>query len=237
METYWFEQCYDDVPHTDDWLSEAELACFSRLRIAKRRADWRLGRWTAKRGFAQVLDLPFSHSALSSITITATASGAPTVTIACRLQPVTISVSHRNGRAVCALALGSIALGCDIEVVEAKSAAFVADYFTSEEQDLIARSTQDLHPLLASLLWSAKESALKALQVGLRADTRSVAVDTYALEGRLSSNYEWHNLTVRSADAGEFHGWWRREDNVLHTVVAQPRPRRPIDLLVLIQKA
>jgi len=34
-----------------------------------------------------------------------------------------------------------VEIGCDLEVVEPRSDAFVADYFTSEEQALIARAS------------------------------------------------------------------------------------------------
>ncbi len=52
------------------------------------------------------------------------------------------------------------------------SDAFVADYFAPEEQTLIAHSSPADRELMLALLWSAKESALKALREGLRLDTR-----------------------------------------------------------------
>jgi 4'-phosphopantetheinyl transferase len=48
-------------------------------------------------------------------------------------------------------------------------------------------------PLLVSLLWSVKESALKALRTGLRLGTRWVAVDPPAP----ADSGRWHALTVR----------------------------------------
>ena len=101
-----------------------------------------------------------------------------------RAETVTISISHRNGIAICAVAVGIVKLGCDLEIIEARSDAFIADYFTAEEQELIAQGRQEDRLLLVSLLWSAKESALKALHVGLRADTRSVEVKDVAWRGR-----------------------------------------------------
>ena len=44
----WLEQSEADLPPHDDWLSVDEALQLDRLRFAKRRADWRLGRWTAK---------------------------------------------------------------------------------------------------------------------------------------------------------------------------------------------
>jgi 4'-phosphopantetheinyl transferase len=61
-------------------------------------------------------------------------------------------------------------------MVEARSPAFVEDYFSADEQALIADISLPERSLLLALLWSAKESALKALRVGLRLDTRCMSV-------------------------------------------------------------
>ena len=47
-----------DVPGTLDWLSPAEQEVRSRFTRPKRRADWTLGRWTAKRLAAAWRGLP-----------------------------------------------------------------------------------------------------------------------------------------------------------------------------------
>ena len=57
MNVYWLEQSDGDVPVGDGWLSAGERATLDRLRIPKRRADWRLGRWTAKCAAAAYLNL------------------------------------------------------------------------------------------------------------------------------------------------------------------------------------
>ena len=67
-------------------------------------------------------------------------------------------------------------LGCDLEVIEPHSDAFITDFFTAEEQALITKASAEDRFLVATLLWSAKESALKALHAGLRLGTLSVAV-------------------------------------------------------------
>ena len=68
-----------------------------------------------------------------------------------------------------------MALGCDLELVEPRSDRFVADYLTAAEQQLVLGAGPE-RDLVANLIWSAKESALKVLRVGLRRDTRSVEV-------------------------------------------------------------
>jgi 4'-phosphopantetheinyl transferase len=79
------------------------------------------------------------------------------------------------------------------------------------------------------LIWSAKESALKALREGLRLDTRSVVVSL--LEGT-SDSVPWRPLQVRCPDNSIFRGWWRNTNRVLRTLVAYPAPDLPIALKV-----
>ena len=57
-DVYWLEQVDVDLPAENDWLSSAELSRLKSMRIANRRNDWRLGRWTAKRALATYLNLP-----------------------------------------------------------------------------------------------------------------------------------------------------------------------------------
>ena len=52
MELYWLEQTYADVPAENDWLSANEAVRLNTMRFARRRSDWRLGRWTAKNALA-----------------------------------------------------------------------------------------------------------------------------------------------------------------------------------------
>ena len=76
------------------------------------------------------------------------------------------------------------------------------------------------------MLWSAKESALKALHEGLRRDTRSVVVKPAALCG----GEAWSSLEVHSIEGECFHGWWREKGGEVQTVVADASFSPPIQL-------
>lgn len=224
MDVYWLEQNEMDAPADNDWLSESEILCLNRLRFAKRHNDWRLGRWTAKRALALRLRLPALPQILAKIEIRPTPSGAPVLFFEDKPAAVTISLSHRNGKAICAVTPPSVELGCDLELIEPHSDAFIADYFTAEEQLLIAQASAADRSRLLTLLWSAKESALKALHVGLRLDTRLVIVrlvEAFHLDG-------WSPLRVRYAESRVFHGWWRCTNGTVRTLVANPSPDLPI---------
>lgn len=231
MDVYWLEQIEADVPSKKDWLSASEQVCQNGLRFAKRLADWQLGRWTSKRALAHYFRLPADAQVLAKIEIRSAASGAPEVFFAGRPAAVTISLSHRAGRAVCAVAPADVAMGCDLELIEPRSEAFISDYFTVEEQTLIAKAPASDQAQVTTLLWSGKESALKALRAGLRLDTRSVVV---SLDDASFDLNGWSPLHVRHNENGRiFHGWWQHSDNLLRTLVADSPPGSPIPLKVM----
>ena len=72
------------------------------------------------------------------------------------------------------------------------------------------------HALMANLVWSAKESALKALGEGLRLDTRSVEMDTAELK---VNGDAWSPLVVTGPGERIFRGWWRVSDGFVWTVL------------------
>ena len=204
-----------EVPEDDGWLTPAERERLAGFGVPSRRADWRLGRWVAKRAVAA-----FLGGTREPIEIRAAADGAPEAFLAGKPAPVVLSISHRNGFGLCAVAAPSVALGCDLERIEPRSDEFVEDFFTAGEQAWLHRHPAADAPLLANLIWSAKESALKALRQGLRLNTRLVEVCLPAGAGAGA----WSPLSVRSHATGEtFHGWWRSLDGCVLTVAAAPR--------------
>ena len=227
-DVYWLQQTEADVPSEDDWLSANEALRLEGMRVVKRRNDWRLGRWTAKLALAARFNLPSDRPCLASIEILWAPSGAPVPVFPNQSASVTISLSHRGGAAICALALSGVELGCDLEVIEPRSEAFIEDYFTGEEQALVARSPVSYRPLLSALLWSAKESTLKALRAGLRLDTRSVVVELNSFEGATKDMLDWNPLQVRQESGRVFQGWWQQDGPLLRTLVAFPAPRLPL---------
>src|SRR5579871_1951060 len=113
MNVHWMEQTQAGLPASDDWLNANEITRLQSMRIPKRRNDWRLGRWTAKQAVARYFDLAGEDHFLRQVEIRSAASGAPEVFINTQRARVSISLSHRNGTALCALAANSAALGCD----------------------------------------------------------------------------------------------------------------------------
>lgn len=250
MNVFWLQQTEADVPLDNNWLCANEALRLSGMRFPKRRADWRLGRWTAKCAFAAYLGRSGESPLLREIEIRPVLSGAPEVVVAGRPAAASISLSHRAGTAIVAVSGSGVALGCDLEVVEPRSEEFVADYFAPEERALVACTSPPDRSALLALLWSAKESTLKALQQGLRLDTRSVLVNVanhLPLSGDNrqtpdaqggppwpqappnSSQDGWRPLQIRYINSDHaLHGWWQCTGNFVRTVVADPPLLPPV---------
>jgi 4'-phosphopantetheinyl transferase len=229
MNIYWLAQREEDMPESNEWLGAWERNHLRSLTFLKRRTNWRLGRWTAKCALAALQNLPPDPDILASLEICAAPSGAPEAHIHGAPADVTISISHRDGLAICALAQNRVRLGCDLEVVEPRTSAFVSDYFTDEEQRFVERMPAIHRSHVITLLWSTKESVLKALREGLRRDTRSVSVSLP--EVFLTDN--WIPVEVRSVEGDFFQGWWFGTDHMIQTVVADHCFSPPVQLSLL----
>jgi 4'-phosphopantetheinyl transferase len=223
---YWLEQGDADIPAEDNWLSSSEVTRLKTMRFVKRRNDWRLGRWTAKRALAIYFDRPTDPQVLASIELRPAQSGAPEAFFANHPMQVAVSLSHRAGTAICALASPGTALGCDLELIETRADSFLMDYFTSAEQALVVKLPAVEQPRLVTLLWSAKESALKALRVGLQQDTRNVTVTFGDVRDAVCG---WQPLQVRHFNGQIFRGWWQ-QNAFVKTVVSSLPPLPPTAL-------
>jgi 4'-phosphopantetheinyl transferase len=236
-------------PDGDAWLAAAERRLQERLTVAPRRRDWRLGRWAAKAALRAALDAtgraprgattdPAFHARLA---VLPDADGAPVAYLDGAPLPWPVSLTHRGGLAACAVAPAGVAVGCDLELVEPRSPAFVADYLTAAERRLVESAANPADAALrANLLWSSKESALKALRTGLTRDTRSFEVRPVleadgegqerawlALKARNVSSATGPNPTqvyaTGETSASSFTGWWRRvAAGVVLTVLTRP---------------
>ncbi len=169
----------DDVPAGVEWLSSGEREVLAGLRVPKRRGDWLLGRWTAKRAIVGYLGESGGDGAVpaeSDISIVAASDGAPEVMVADQGAPVGVSIAHSGGRALAVVGPRGVMFGADLETIEPRSAAFVEDFFTTAERAWVGSLGESDRAWGACLIWSAKEAVLKALRVGLREDTRAVEI-------------------------------------------------------------
>lgn len=183
-----------DAVHPAAALTVAERARLDELRVAKRRAEWLLGRLAAKSVVAQALrDAIPGAWPPEALEIASAPSGMPYARLAPEAVPVasfrpgerlpvTVTVSHTAGHALCAASWcapssgGGVAraLGADLGVVEPRSPAFLETFFTDAEQRWVRAAPWWERDVRANFVWCAKEAALKALGVGLTVDTRAL---------------------------------------------------------------
>jgi 4'-phosphopantetheinyl transferase len=218
----WLTAAAAEVPDGDDWLAAAERSALALLRVPARRRDWRLGRWVAKRALGALVGAD-----VSSIEIFAASDGAPEVLIEGLPAHLAISISHRAGVGACLVTPAGMAPGCDLELIEPRADVFARDFFTEGELTLIEEPPPAQRDLLVTVVWSAKESALKALRQGLRLDTRQVEVSVRAEE---EPQMGWRALRVGYAGR-DLRGWWRTEGNQVLTAVTEPAAVPPVRLV------
>lgn len=213
LATWWLARGEDQLPPVGDWLSPAERSRAAGLRYTKRRNDFLLGRWTLKLAVARVLGWPDGTAGLARIEARPAPGGAPRLYVDGRPAARAVSLTDRAGCAVCLVAAGPGKIGCDVEIAEPRSDAFVRDYLTGPERRAVAAAGPG-RDKVANLIWSAKESALKVLETGLRRDTRSVEV---TVPGPCPPERTWSPLQVRTAEGAVFPGWWRHSGPFLVT--------------------
>lgn len=213
-------QDLDQLPERLDWLTPGERARYEEFRFDKRRQDWLLGRWTAKQALLGLSKLP--QSDIARFEILAAPNGAPEAQFDGKPCDTGLSISHSNGRAFSVVSGETTELGCDIELVEPRGAAFVDTFFTEAECERIERATPEDRDILVTVIWSAKESTLKALRTGLKVDTRSVEVT----DDRAAA--DWQLARTITRDAGAFSCRWRLDDGFVLSIVT----REPVEIPV-----
>lgn len=211
----WLTRSLPDVPEGVAWLGSREREAAAGLR-GRRLQDWRLGRWTAKVAVAAWLD-----AGAGRIEILAAPDGAPEVWLDGKPAPLSLSLSHRAGRALAVVAPAPATIGCDLELVEPRSDAFVREWLTADEQRSLWPLGGPARDLAANLLWTAKEAAAKVRREGLRLDLRRAAVQV----GRAGTG--WRPLTVTWPEGGATTGWWREDDGWVMTIAGAPAPGVP----------
>ncbi|MCP5100159.1 MAG: 4'-phosphopantetheinyl transferase superfamily protein [Chloroflexi bacterium] len=217
-----FEGANGRLPQS--WLCATEMARLATLKKEKRRRDWLLGRWTAKQLLQQVIqDQTQQTVPLNLLEIGNSPQGDPIVN--CQLLIVncqfSLSISHSHDHAFCAVVEGDAwPIGADMELIESRADVFVQDYFTADEQMMIAQTVPAMRDVMVTAVWSAKEAVLKALHLGLTVDTRRV---NCVFEGVVERPLTWTPYSIEIDMPTISHpptltGWWRTFDTFVLTL-------------------
>ncbi len=227
---HWLTQSHTELPPTaavianGEYLNEEEHQRLLSLKTEKRRHDWLLGRWTAKRLLQTVIWEAHGVSLpLDLIAIGNDANGVPYCQPALDNCQWSISVSHSHGRAfVAVIEKPHASLGADMEYIQAHPASFAGAYFTEPEVALGRDLVGAKRAMWETAVWSAKEAVLKALHLGLSVDTRAISCLITPVD---SLPQTWLPFTIRCDPARlpqpspPLTGWWRGEDGFVLTLV------------------
>ncbi|MBP6017199.1 MAG: 4'-phosphopantetheinyl transferase superfamily protein [Candidatus Promineofilum sp.] len=208
-----------------EYLNDEETKLWQALRSEKRRRDWLLGRRTAKQLIAGLLHERFDrHLSLGEIMVRPHPDGWPMVELPALDGPaaVTLSISHSHDWAFCVAVEGqNRPLGADIEANERRSAAFAEEYFAPLEIQFLAAAPAEQRDMLTNVIWSGKESALKAIRRGLAEDTRLVSCLPHPLGHAQPS---WLPMRVIWNDCEtarpQLTGYWRPYGDFVLTLAA-----------------
>ena len=220
--------------------------------MSKRRADWLFGRVTAKAVVAEVLSDAFpGYWPLHAIEIPSQSNGMPYARVAPEAGPVagfepgerlpvSVSISHAEGHALCAATCDGQSgegprrmLGIDLGRVEPRSHEFFRVFFTEEEQRFARDAPAAERDLRANLIWCAKEAVLKALGLGLTVDTNLLSCQpepgvSDPLEWPLAPGDDtWRPFVARCGPAlvpggGTIRGIWRSFPGFVGALAAYP---------------
>jgi 4'-phosphopantetheinyl transferase len=221
MTVRWCRAVAGDVPSHDLWLRPEERSVLAGLVVDKRRGDWRLGRWTAKGLVAAVLDVPMAR-----VDVRAADDGAPDALVDGAPSELSLSLSHRDGVAVAAVAPHPTVVGIDVETLETRSDAFVRDWLSDEEKATLpsAGTARDVRVLCS---WTGKEASAKVLRGGLRLAVQHAVV----IPSQPAGGARWSPLRVTwTREQLEHRGWWRVDDRSVIAIVTDPPTDPPIEL-------
>lgn len=209
-------------PALESILSPGERTVLAGLRFSKRRAEWLLGRAAAK-SLLLAAHPACAASPPARLTIQNEPGGAPFTLLDGRPLPGCLSLSHREHLACAALSLApDLPIGIDLERIEPRTPAFIDTFLTpTEAATCLALSAPD-QDRYAVTCWSAKEAVLKALRIGLRADTRAVEL----LEIASPAPDGWGCLRLRSTLPGveRLNAWWRQDGEFIITLAVLGPP-------------
>ncbi len=212
---YWTYSSFtqDDIDRfetdIDKILSEEEGRAYRKLTIPKRKHEWLASRVLAKCLVAKVFAEQDLH--MCEVEVHKEASGMPFIVVDGK-RTGRLSLSHSGNATIVAFSPDSDArVGVDIERLEERTAQMTDLFFTPHESRWVASFEGYQLSLAQNLVWSAKESYLKAIGKGLHLDTRKVAIGNVDLVN--SNSGIWHDIAFSTSN----------QDELRYTMVFQAR--------------
>lgn len=154
-----------------DILSEKEQKYFDSLKFDKRKRDYLVGRYTAKKLLLENF-VKNPASDFKDISILKDTDGKPELYINDKRPDIILSISHSGDFASAVASKELKFLGVDTEKIEIRSRSWAEQSFYNTEYptDLVADFSSEKSAKFFTTLWAKKEAVVKALGVGLSVD-------------------------------------------------------------------
>jgi phosphopantetheine--protein transferase-like protein len=207
-----------EYPKTlNKYFSLEEQGEYSRFKVVKRQFEWISSRIISKNMIHQILKGEKLY--FPDIRIQKEETGQPYIYITGqgRLEGK-FSLSHSNGYVFCGYSPSKeLMFGLDLEKIEEHSLAFIQDYFTPQEIELYNSLDGNDKKEYTTCVWSAKESVLKTLGIGLSIDTRKVEIIPSDDSSRLTG---WNFCSVKLENKVNFimSVYWQKIDGFIRTI-------------------
>ena len=201
----------------DKYFSLEEQSEYSRFKVIKRQFEWISSRIISKKMIKHILKGEKLY--FPDIRIKKEDTGQPYIYISGqgRLEGK-FSLSHSNGYVFCGYSPSKeLIFGLDLEKIEARSLEFVQDYFTSREIERYQVLDGNDKEEYTTMVWSAKESVLKTLGLGLSIDTRKVEIIPSENSSRLTG---WNSCSVKLENKMNLNMnvYWQKIDGFIRTI-------------------
>jgi phosphopantetheinyl transferase len=223
MVIYWVFSKYSIVrlqeyfENPERYFGSGELNEYRRFVVPKRKMEWLASRILIKRLVINSVESTLNLSP-RSIVIRKKPSGVPFVEFAGIGKVGWLSMSHSNDGVFTAFSINGLHhFGVDLEFIEERSPQLIADYFTESEARWVNASKGEEKKFLVNLIWSAKETYLKAIGKGLQLDTRRVEIKGINPN---CVDTEWCDLDFQ-ANVQETRNWrilFKRKEDFVQTM-------------------
>ena len=158
------------------WLAPPELAQDAAWTSVKRRAEWRAGRFAAKRLVRDIFGL-------SPLAFAIGRDGDAPCLVGPDLPPVILSLSHSAGLGAATFSdpAGEGVVGLDVQQVRPVHPGLAARVFTTAERaQIAAQFGEGSHAAGMLLLWALKEAAIKTRRRAWGRSLREIEVELTA---------------------------------------------------------
>lgn len=218
-EVFWHydSQAGVDTSGLENLFSHSEALRFEKMKFVLRRNSFIAGRRAAKQLLLRCVP-ELRDFALWEISIENQENGAPYARVNGQRLPGTLSLSHSGQAAAAAYTPDPlIKFGIDLDLIAPRADSFLDTYLTQSELRWVRSTHEDERVIVGNLIWSAKEAVLKALQTGLRVDTREIEITT---DGSPLVD-SWYRFEVNKNNdrKNNWQGFWRKEGEMILTLV------------------